>query len=299
MKKFTLLLIGLAATVYGCGDRATSNAKANRPSDSTTAVPNAQPAQSAAFVADGKTRVTVIGEVANDEGEYGLRLSKPISISGDAECGVKAQQFVGLWDDPQKIASFSGQTVAATGQLDCPRGGYVLRSIQLSPVGSASPTQAASAPNNNGALVGGWRCQDAEYAYFNDGTFVIHVRLPEGNEVLVGGSYSIDGQQFVRREKASRLLSAPPGAIVTSSDFFQWSVAAKGAKVFESNYRTWTFKILSLSDGQVVFQPVRLENWNGQDSADIRDWKPQTCNRDNLIGSRLEPIRGGIPANLL
>jgi len=64
--------------------------------------------------------------------QYTLKLASPVALSGDADCGQQQKDEIELWDEPSKLKPYAGKMVAVGGQLDCPRGGYVLRSVTLS-----------------------------------------------------------------------------------------------------------------------------------------------------------------------
>jgi hypothetical protein len=64
--------------------------------------------------------------------QYTIKLASPAMLSGDADCGQQQKDEIELWDEPSKLKPYAGKLVAASGQLDCPRGGYVLRSVTLS-----------------------------------------------------------------------------------------------------------------------------------------------------------------------
>lgn len=64
--------------------------------------------------------------------QYTLKLASPVALSGDADCGQQQKDEIELWDEPSKLKPYAGKTVAVDGQLDCPRGGYGLRSVTLS-----------------------------------------------------------------------------------------------------------------------------------------------------------------------
>jgi hypothetical protein len=63
---------------------------------------------------------------------YLLKLNSPQEFSSDADCGVQQKADIELWAESGAIKPFIGQSVSVRGELDCPRGGYVLRLITIS-----------------------------------------------------------------------------------------------------------------------------------------------------------------------
>ena len=68
-----------------------------------------------------------------EQGEqYALRMTTSKVLAGDADCGQQQKNEIELWDQPSKLQPYVGKSVSVVGQLDCPRGGYVLRSVTIS-----------------------------------------------------------------------------------------------------------------------------------------------------------------------
>lgn len=89
-----------------------------------------EPLKTSAAVPSNYVGVVVAPREQGDQ--YTIKLASPVVLSGDADCGQQQKDEIELWDEPSKLKPYAGKSVAASGQLDCPRGGYVLRSVTLS-----------------------------------------------------------------------------------------------------------------------------------------------------------------------
>lgn len=165
--------------------------------------------------------------------QYVLRMTIPKVLAGDADCGQQQKSEIELWDVPSKLQPYVGKSVSVVGQLDCPRGGYVLRSISISNAIGAAATTAQSQTTKS-AFSGYWRCagiegDDVRSLYFGeDGRYGVYAKTKAGDEGYFAGQWnSVDGK--VRTTVQARKAIAFSAANMANSPARnQWQSAGGG-----------------------------------------------------------------------
>lgn len=147
-----------------------------------------------------------------------LKLPSPKVFSGDADCGRQQQAEIHLWDQGSKFRPYVGKSVTVTGQIDCPRGGYVLRNVTFGSGAMQSsvleqPAQLSQRSSNK-ALVRLLLCSAQDRSettihLFGDGLYLESViGASNGRKMVVmqtAGQYSSSGDLYQLRRLGSRL----------------------------------------------------------------------------------------------
>lgn len=165
----------------------------------------------------------------------------------------------------------------------------------LPPVMEEPQKPSASPAGVNGV----WRCnargknQFTEVILFSDSLFIVHeLDSAKALDVLIAGSYKLDGNKFLRTEKLNRFLK---GADVQKG----WLPAPKSDKVIESRYVTREYEVSDPAASPLFLQPVRWVNWDGRDSLDVRNKKVEACMPMHQLHPEFKSVKDEIPSSLL
>ena len=144
---------------------------------------------------------------------------------------------------------------------------------------------------------GAWSCGNTDYTYealyFQDGSFVHHSR-PQGNvELLVGGTWRVEGQNLIIRSSLGRFVAAPTGPTA-------WAASAKGQTVGRSNDKT-VVSSYAISGKEFSLTTLQWINWDGNDKIDFKnsEAKPVQCHRAGEFELLMKQARNEVPAMLL
>jgi len=133
-----------------------------------------------------------------------LKMATAKAFGGDPDCGKQQKAEIDLWDQASKLRPYIGKAVSVTGQLDCPRGGYVLRDVKFAVAGSSQPVAAANSGRPTVTRIlscfanVGAAQQFDQYMYFSDGTFAETGWLNGQPVALFAGSYLQNGDSYLR-----------------------------------------------------------------------------------------------------
>lgn len=158
---------------------------------------------------------------------YTIKLASPVVLSGDEDCGQEQKEEIELWDDPSKLRPYVGKTVAVSGQLGCPRGGYVLSGVVF---GDTSQPKAKVQP----AYLGYWQCVGTEgdvvrSLYFGeDGRYGVYAKTKAGDEGYFAGQWSLVSGNVRTTVQARKMIAFSPMNTAMSSARNQWLRAGGG-----------------------------------------------------------------------
>lgn len=133
-----------------------------------------------------------------------LKMGTAKAFGGDPDCGKQQKAEIDLWDQASKLRPYVGKVVSITGQLDCPRGGYVLRDVKIAAAGLSQPVAAANSERPTvvrilscSTTVGAAQQFD-QYMYFSDGTFAETGWLNGQPVAMFAGTYQLNGDAYQR-----------------------------------------------------------------------------------------------------
>lgn len=92
--------------------------------------PSAQPNDKKPNVVAKVTLTGIVAPPVEQGDQFTLKLQTS-RVFDEADCGKQPQSEIELWAAVDLLQRLVGKTVTATGELDCPRGGYVLRNLAI------------------------------------------------------------------------------------------------------------------------------------------------------------------------
>lgn len=153
--------------------------------------------------------------------------------------------------------------------------------VQSKKVDEHTAHTAVERPNANritpNQLHGTWRCEGYSIrsyvvTYFPDSTFALRaVEQAQGIDVVIAGDYLLEGQTFVRVERADRMIKDGIGGSLP------WANSVKGNTVAKSNYRYRAFNVVEMAPEKMLLQPTITANWDRTDQRNDSGRIPDTC----------------------